>query len=62
MGWVAFTVADAIEDGSGAVRRAARQGGAATEKFLNDATQRHPASTIAAAWHGGRDRGTVARG
>jgi len=33
-------VADAIEDGVGVVRRAAKQGGDAAEEFLNDTTQR----------------------
>jgi ElaB/YqjD/DUF883 family membrane-anchored ribosome-binding protein len=43
-------VADAIEDGVGVVRRAARQGGDAAEEFLNDTTQRiqrHPVLTVA---------------
>jgi len=43
-------VADAIEDGVGVVRRAAKEGGDAAEEFLNDTTQRlqrHPALTIA---------------
>jgi ElaB/YqjD/DUF883 family membrane-anchored ribosome-binding protein len=43
-------VGDAIEDGVGVVRRAARQGGDAAEEFLNDTTQRiqrHPMLTIA---------------
>ena len=33
-------VADAIEDGVGVVRRAAKQSGDAAEEFLNDTTQR----------------------
>ncbi len=33
-------IADAIEDGVGVVRRAAKQGGDAAEEFLNDTTQR----------------------
>ena len=33
-------VADAIEDGVGVVRRAAKQGGDVAEEFLNDTTQR----------------------
>lgn len=33
-------VADAIEDGVGVVRRAAKQGGDAAEEFLDDTTQR----------------------
>ena len=43
-------VADAIEDGVGVVRRAAKQGGDAAEEFLTDSTQRiqrHPALTVA---------------
>jgi len=43
-------VADAIEDGVGVVRRAAKQGGDAAEEFLNDSTQRiqrHPMLTVA---------------
>ena len=44
-------VADAIEDGVGVMRRAAKQGGDAAEEFLNDTTQRiqrHPVLTVAA--------------
>ena len=33
-------VADAIQDGVGVARRAAKQGGDAAEEFLNDTTQR----------------------
>jgi ElaB/YqjD/DUF883 family membrane-anchored ribosome-binding protein len=33
-------IADAIEDGLGVVRRAAKQGGDAAEEILNDTTQR----------------------
>jgi ElaB/YqjD/DUF883 family membrane-anchored ribosome-binding protein len=43
-------VADAIEDGVGVVKRAAKQGGDAAEEFLTDTTQRiqrHPALTVA---------------
>jgi hypothetical protein len=43
-------VADAIEDGVGVVKRAAKQGGDAAEELLNETTQRlqrHPALTIA---------------
>jgi ElaB/YqjD/DUF883 family membrane-anchored ribosome-binding protein len=43
-------VADAIEDGVGVVRRAAKQGGDAAEEFLNDTNQRlqrHPLLTLA---------------
>lgn len=44
-------VADAIEDGVGVVRRAAKQGGDAAEEFLDDTTkrlQRNPVVTVAA--------------
>jgi hypothetical protein len=44
-------VADAIEDGMGVVRRAAKQGGDAAEEFLDDTTerlQRNPVLTAAA--------------
>ena len=44
-------VADAIDDGVDAVRRAAKQGGDAAEEFLNDTTERlrrQPALTVAA--------------
>lgn len=43
-------VADAIEDGVGVVRRAAKQGGDVAEEILNDTTQRiqrHPVMTVA---------------
>jgi ElaB/YqjD/DUF883 family membrane-anchored ribosome-binding protein len=43
-------VAEAIEDGVGVVRRAAKQGGDAAEEFLVDTTQRvqrHPVLTVA---------------
>jgi ElaB/YqjD/DUF883 family membrane-anchored ribosome-binding protein len=43
-------VADAIGNGVGAVRNAAKQGGDAAEEFLNDTTQRiqrHPVLTVA---------------
>jgi hypothetical protein len=33
-------IADAIEEGVGVVRRAAKQGGDVAEEFLNDTTQR----------------------
>ena len=42
-------VADAIEDGLGAARRVAKQGGDAAEELLDDTTkrlQRHPIETI----------------
>jgi ElaB/YqjD/DUF883 family membrane-anchored ribosome-binding protein len=44
-------VADAIGNGVGVVRRAAKQSGDAAEEFLNDTTQRiqrHPVLTVAA--------------
>ena len=43
-------VAEAIEDGAGVVRRAAKRGGDAAEEFLDDTTlriQRHPVLTVA---------------
>jgi len=43
-------VADAIGNGVGAVRRAAKHGGDAADEFLNDTTQRvqrHPVLTVA---------------
>jgi hypothetical protein len=46
-------IADAFEDSVGAVRRAAKQSGDATEEFLNDTTQRfqrHLVLTVAAAF------------
>jgi ElaB/YqjD/DUF883 family membrane-anchored ribosome-binding protein len=55
-------VADAIEDGVGVVRRAAKEGGDAAEEFLNDTTQRlqrHPALTIAATFAVGFTAGTL---
>ena len=55
-------VADAIEDGVGVVRRAAKQGGDAAEEFLNDTTQRiqrHPVLTVAAAFAVGATAGTL---
>jgi ElaB/YqjD/DUF883 family membrane-anchored ribosome-binding protein len=55
-------VADAIEDGVGVVRRAARQGGDAAEEFLNDTTQRiqrHPVLTVATTFAVGLAAGTV---
>ena len=55
-------IADAIDDGVGAVRRAAKQGGDAAEEFLNDTTQRiqrHPILTIAATLAVGFTAGTL---
>lgn len=43
-------IADAIQDGVGVVRRAAKQGGDAAEEFLDDTTeriQRHLVLTVA---------------
>jgi ElaB/YqjD/DUF883 family membrane-anchored ribosome-binding protein len=45
----ASAVADALEDGVGAARRVAKQGGDAAEEFIDDTTrrlQRHPVETI----------------
>jgi len=53
---VTNVVADAIEDGVGVVRRAAKQGGDAAEEFLNDTTQRiqrHPVLTVATTFAAG---------
>ena len=55
-------IADAIEDGVGVVRRAAKQGGDAAEEFLNDTTQRiqrHPVLTVAATFAIGVTAGTL---
>jgi ElaB/YqjD/DUF883 family membrane-anchored ribosome-binding protein len=55
-------VADAIEDGVGVVRRAAKQGGDAAEEFLNDTTQRiqrHPVLTVATTFAVGFTAGTL---
>ena len=55
-------IADAIEDGVGVVRRAARQGGDAAEELLNDTSQRiqrHPALTVATTFAVGLAAGTV---
>lgn len=55
-------VADAIEDGIGVVRRAAKQGGDAAEELLNDTTQRiqrHPVVTIATTFAAGFTAGAV---
>ena len=54
-------VADAVEDGVGVVRRAAKQGGDAAEEFLNDSNQRfqrHPLLTVAATFAIGVTAGT----
>ena len=45
----ASAVADAFEDGIGAVRRVAKQGGDAAEEFIDNTTkrlQRHPIETV----------------
>jgi ElaB/YqjD/DUF883 family membrane-anchored ribosome-binding protein len=55
-------VADAIEDGVGVARHAARQGGDAAEQFLNDTAQRvqrHPALTLATTFAVGLAAGTM---
>ena len=49
-------IADAIEDGVGVVRHAAKQGCDASEQFLNETThrlQRHPALTVATTFAAG---------
>jgi ElaB/YqjD/DUF883 family membrane-anchored ribosome-binding protein len=48
---VTSAIGDAIEDGMGVVKRAAKQGGDAAEEFLDqtsDRLQRHPLLTVAA--------------
>ena len=55
-------IADAIQDGTGAVRRAAKQGGDAAEEILNDTTkriQRHPVLTVATSFAVGITAGTI---
>ena len=55
-------IADAIDDGVGAVRRAAKQGGDAAEEILNDTTQRiqrHPVLTVATSFAIGVTAGTL---
>jgi ElaB/YqjD/DUF883 family membrane-anchored ribosome-binding protein len=55
-------IADAIDDGVGVVRRAAKQGGDAAEEFLNDTTQRiqrHPVLTVATSFAIGVTAGTL---
>jgi len=47
---VTAAVADALEDGVGVARRAAKQSGAAAEDFVNDSTRRirrNPLATVA---------------
>jgi ElaB/YqjD/DUF883 family membrane-anchored ribosome-binding protein len=55
-------IADAIEDGVGVVRRAAKQGGDAAEEILNDTTeriQRHLVLTVATSFAVGVTAGTL---
>ena len=55
-------VADAIQDGLGVVRRAAKQGGDAAEEFLDDTTQRmqrHLVLTVATTFVIGITAGTL---
>jgi hypothetical protein len=55
-------IADAIEDGVGVVRRAAKQGGDAAEEFLNDTTgrlQRNLVLTVATTFAVGFTAGTL---
>jgi hypothetical protein len=55
-------VADAIGNGVGVVRRAAKQSGDAAEEFLNDTTQRiqrHPVLTVATTFAVGFTAGAV---
>lgn len=55
-------IAEAIDDGVGVVRRAAKQGGDAAEEFLNDTTQRiqrHPVLTVATTFAVGVAAGTL---
>ena len=59
---VTGAVADAIEDGVGVVKRAAKQGGDAAEEFLNDTTQRlqrHPLLTVATTFAVGLTAGAL---
>ena len=55
-------IADAIEDGVGVVRRAAKQGGDAAEEILNDTNeriQRHLVLTVATSFAVGVTAGTL---
>jgi ElaB/YqjD/DUF883 family membrane-anchored ribosome-binding protein len=55
-------VADAIADGAGAVRRAAKQSGDAAEEFLNDTSQRiqrHPMLIVATTFAAGFTAGAL---
>jgi hypothetical protein len=55
-------IADAIEDGVGIARRAAKHGGDAAEEFLNDTThrlQRHLVLTVVATFAAGLTSGAL---
>jgi len=55
-------VADAIDQGMGVVKRAAKQSGDAAEEFLNDTSerlQRHPLLTVAATFAVGITAGAL---
>lgn len=55
-------IADAIEDGVGVVKRAAKQGGDAAEELLNDTAerlQRHPLLTVATTFAVGMTAGAL---
>jgi ElaB/YqjD/DUF883 family membrane-anchored ribosome-binding protein len=55
-------IADAIEEGVGVVRRAAKQGGDVAEEFLNDTTQRiqrRPVLTVVTTFAVGVTVGTL---
>jgi ElaB/YqjD/DUF883 family membrane-anchored ribosome-binding protein len=58
----ASAVADAFEDGIGAARRVAKQGGDAAEEFIDDTTrrlQRHPIETVVTTFAIGVALGTL---
>ena len=58
----ASAVADAFEEGIGAVRRVAKQGGDAAEEFIDDTTkrlQRHPIETVVTTFAIGVALGTL---
>lgn len=55
-------IADAIEDGVGVMKRAAKQGGDAAEEFVSETSlrlQRHPALTVAATFAVGLTAGVL---
>jgi F0F1-type ATP synthase assembly protein I len=55
-------IAEAIEDGVGVAKRAAKQGGDAAEEFLTETSQRlqrHPGLTIAATFAAGITAGAL---